>query len=285
MNAIRRAVVAGRFYPADEAGCLEMLRAMRREVRVEGDPIAAVVPHAGWVFSGPTAALAYQVVARKQPETVVIFGAVHTLDRNAASLYPAGRWETPLGPVEVDAELASAVAEVPGVAVAPEAHAQEHSIEVQMPMIRFFLEGAKVLPLSVLPAEMAGEIGAGVARCVSELCRNAVFVASTDLTHYGPSFGFEPAGRGEVGIRWAKEVNDRRLIGLIAEMNATAVVAEAAVNHNACGAGAVAAVIGAAREAGAKRYVELEHTTSAERETDRFSSANSVGYEAGVFVR
>jgi hypothetical protein len=86
-------------------------------------------------------------------------------------------------------------------------------------------------------------------------------------------------------VRWAKEVNDRRFVDLIKALDAEAVVPEAATNHNACGAGAVAAVIAAAREFGAGGYTELEHRTSAEREAGEGGRpVNSVGYEAGVFT-
>ncbi|MFQ5805094.1 MAG: AmmeMemoRadiSam system protein B [Phycisphaerae bacterium] len=285
MPASRQATFAGRFYPAAQQQCDRMLDEMYRPVELERRPLGAVVPHAGWIYSGPTAALALAGVAHARPQTVVIFGAVHVFDANEASLYPNGSWETPLGPLPVDQDLATRVARCRQITIDPDAHQNEHSIEVQLPLIRRILGNVSILPISVRPGRLAAEIGRACAVEIAASDRRVVFLASTDLTHYGPAFGFEPHGRGEAGVRWAKEVNDRRFVDLISALDAEAVVPEAAANHNACGAGAVAAAISAARESGADGYLELEHTTSAERElAEGGRPVNSVGYEAGVFT-
>ena len=141
-----------------------------------------------------------------------------------------------------------------------------------------------ILPIMVRPGPWAEEVGRVCAVAAGELGRRTAFVASTDLTHYGPSFGFEPHGRGERGIRWAKDVNDRRFISLVGELDAEAVVPEATTNRNACGSGAVAATIAAARTAGLDEYSELGHTCSADCDSgERGGSFDSVGYHAGVF--
>ena len=286
MSNVRRPAVAGRFYPATREECVRMLDEMMRPVTVDGQVLGAVVPHAGWVYSGRTAALAISAAALARPETVVVFGAVHTMDPNQASLYPSGAWETPLGRIEIDEELAERFSGSPHIVVDAEAHMYEHSIEVQLPLIQRLMGQARIVALGVRPGLEAPEVGRYCGHVAHEAGRRVVFLASTDLTHYGPHFGFEPQGRGPEGVRWAKEVNDRRLVRLIEQMNAEAIVREAAVNHNACGAGAVAAAVAAVREAGADRYIELEHTTSAEQELEHGGRpTTSVGYEAGVFVK
>jgi len=262
-----------------------MLDEMIRPVEIQRRPVGAIVPHAGWIYSGSTAALALAALSRAQPETVVIFGAMHTLDPNQASLYAGGFWETPLGSLGVDEELAQHVASLPHVTPDPEAHRNEHSIEVQLPLIQHILGEVKILPINVRPGRLAPEIGRACAKEAAQFGRRVVFVGSTDLTHYGPAFGFEPQGRGEPGIRWAKEVNDRRLVELISALDAESVVQEAAENHSACGAGAVAATISAVQELGADHYTELQHATSADLErAEGGRPVNSVGYEAGVFT-
>ncbi len=286
MSPIRPAVFAGRFYPSRKDECLRMIEQMNRPVEVESFPVAGVVPHAGWIYSGSTAMLTYNALRAAAPQTVVVFGAVHTLDRNDASLYPDGSWETPLGAVEIDAALAAELATVDGVVADADAHRGEHSIEVQLPLMLVALGDVRIVPISVRPGPRSAVIGRACAERALRHRSDVVFVASTDLTHYGPNFAFEPAGHGPGGVRWAKEVNDRRFVQLIAEMNEQAIVPEAAVNHNACGSGAVAAAIAAAKVAGATRYIELEHTTSAERDPlGGGPPTMSVGYEAGVFVR
>lgn len=287
MSLIRPPAHAGRFYPADGDECRRMLDSFAMDA-VRGRGLGAVVPHAGWVFSGQTAMKGIAAIAGTEPDTVVIFGAVHRHTREAAALYPAGAWQTPLGPVEVDDELGRAVADVRGVGANAAAHDQEHSIEVQLPLIQWWLPDARILPIMVQPVREAADIGRGVATAIGQVGRRVAYLASTDLTHYGPAFGFEPHGRGEEGVRWAKEVNDRRFVELIERRQATAVVAEATAHQNACGSGAVAALLGAMEVVGAGGYEELAHTCSAEVEAGAWGSGgggrNSVGYHAGVFV-
>jgi hypothetical protein len=284
MVAEREATFAGRFYPEDRDHCERMLEHLLRDV---GGPAAegAIVPHAGWIYSGSTAGLGISAIARKRPATVVIFGAVHVATRHAASLFPAGIWHTPLGSTQIDEELAERMARCPDVMVDAAVHRNEHSIEVQLPLLQRLLPDAQIVPIMVRPGPWAEEVGRCCAREARGLGRVIAFLGSTDLTHYGPSFGFEPHGHGADGIRWAKEINDRRFISLIKDLNAAGVVPEAAVSHNACGAGAVGAAIGAALELGTKRYEELQHATSADYEyAQGLRPVNSVGYHAGAFV-
>jgi AmmeMemoRadiSam system protein B len=285
MATQRNPAVAGRFYPGSPADCQAELSVLLSGIEI-GAAIGAIVPHAGWVYSGRTAARGIAGVAGSKPATVIIFGAVHVLDVNDASLFPEGSWATPIGNLQIDAELAGRIA-LTGLVVKDAApHWNEHSIEVQLPLVQGFIGDAAILPVMVRPGAQAAEVGTACAEAALDLGRRVVFLGSTDLTHYGPMFRFEPHGHGEEGVRWAKEVNDRRFVKLIEELDAKGVVPEAAENHNACGAGAVAATIAAAKVAGATRYRELEHTTSADQElAEGLPVYNSVGYEAGVFER
>jgi len=280
---VRPAAFAGRFYPREAQACEAMFKRMRPQ-KPPPISVGGLVPHAGWIYSGPTAALTIASLAGAEPETVVIFGAVHVLDRNDASLFDSGEWETPIGKLVVDEELARAVARCRHVRIDPQVHAGEHSIEVELPLILGFLGNVRILPLMVRPGPHAAEIGRRVALAAQDLGRRVVFLASTDLTHYGPAFGFEPAGRGEVGVRWAKEVNDRRFLRVVEQFDVDGVVPEASLNRNACGAGAVAATLAALREYTGTRPVELQHTCSAEVERSSGERPlNSVGYASVVF--
>jgi len=284
MGPKRPPAVAGRFYPGTEPECRRMADEFFRAVTSPAG-IGGIVPHAGWVFSGSTAALAIAGVAGAKPETVVIFGAVHGPDPNSASVYSRGEWDTPLGSLQVDEELAARLVALRPIVDDPVPHRYEHAIEVQLPLLKYILPDVRIVPIGVRPGVEAPEVGRICAREVSACGRRVGFLGSTDLTHYGPAFGFEPHGRGAGGIRWAKEVNDRQLVALIQAMDAEAVVPEAAAHRNACGAGAVAATIAAMVELGAGRYEELRHTCSAECEDVGGRDAyNSVGYEAGVFT-
>ncbi|MCK4659517.1 MAG: AmmeMemoRadiSam system protein B [Phycisphaerae bacterium] len=284
---VREPVQAGRFYPAQQAQC-------RREVEahiaqgahpIEGAVWGGIVPHAGWAYSGKVAGEVFATLsAKSQPTTVVLFGAVHRHGGCRAALFPSGSWETPLGPVEVDGRLAERVLGHTNLIVEDAcAHEQEHSIEVQLPFIHHLFPEAKILPIMVPPTAEAVAVGESVAHTVEAYQTRVLLIGSTDLTHYGPSYGFVPEGAGSGGLIWAKEVNDRRMIDLICGLQAEAVVPESQLNHNACGAGAIAATISGTCHLGADRAVLLRHTTSHEV-LSGLGGADAVGYAGIVFA-
>jgi len=285
---IRRPVVAGQFYPADRAGCVRMIEECLPDRLPDDLPeriVAGVVPHAGWVYSGPTAAKVFAAIrARSAPETFVLLSAVHRWGAAWPAVYPSGAWATPLGEAEVDADLAQAVLEEgKGLLVdAPEAHAGEHSTEVQVPFIQHLFPNARILPIMVPSDEGATSVGEVVARAIGAADREVVVVGTTDLTHYGAMYyGFAPAGTGERALEWVR-ANDERLINLMLEMRAEEIVPETEAHRNGCGGGAVAATVAAARALGAERGVLLEYTTS-HHVRPHGPATDFVGYAAVVF--
>ena len=288
---VREPVVAGQFYPGSRAGCLRQIEGMLPAALpkdVPQRPVAGIVPHAGWTFSGPTALAVLEAIrSRRSPKTFVLFGAAHRHGAGHA-LFAQGRWETPLGPIEVDDFLAREILARTGDLVAddPMAHEEEHSLEVQLPFIRHLFPEAKIVPLTVVPDERAAEVGRAVGRTVQTLDADAVCLGSTDLTHYGPAYGFAPRGYGAAAVRWVRQENDRRMVDLMLRLDADAAVAEAARHANACGSGAVAATLAAARQLGAERGILVGYTTSydvLERETGRADPSAVVGYAGVVF--
>jgi hypothetical protein len=164
----------------------------------------------------------------------------------------------------------------------PAAHAQEHSIEVQLPFIQHLFPDARILPVAVPPLDTAPEVGRQVAQVARTLGRRAVAVGSSDLTHYGPRYGMAPAGTGQAALDWT-HANDRALLDLAVQLRAEEIVPEARVHHNACGAGAIAAAIAFAVELGATQGTLLHYTTSHEvMPTGRPS--DMVGYGAVAFT-
>ena len=284
---VRQPVLAGTFYAAAEMRCRDELRdcVAQSPDLLAGVMVGGLVPHAGWRYSGKVAGRVFNALAgSRTPGTVVIFGAVHAVRGRQAALFSSGCWETPIGPVEVDARLAERVLGHTNLILDDAyAHEQEHSIEVQVPFIRHLLPGAKILPIMVPPMPNAAEVGESVARTIQTYRSDAVVIGSTDLTHYGPSFGFTPQGIGPQGLHWAKGVNDRRMIQRILALDAASIVPEAAGHRNACGPGAVAATVAAARMLGADRAVLLEHTNSREVTGDE-SAQDAVGYAGIVFL-
>ncbi len=285
--ATRRPVVAGMFYPADAADARRQVEQALRQAKnaeLPGPIYGGIVPHAGWAFSGPTAAHLFHALSqRPAPQTFVLFGAVHRWGVPGAGVYPEGSWQTPLGTLEVDQELAEALLRLGEgvVARAPQAHEGEHSIEVQLPFLKQLYADARILPIAMPPLRIAMDVGRLVAQAAQATGRHAVAIGSTDLTHYGPRYGMAPAGTGQAALDWMHR-NDRRMIDLIVAMRPEDVLNEAEGHYNACGAGAVAAAITFAQACGAQSGVLLAYTTSHEV-MPLGQPSDMVGYAAVAF--
>lgn len=263
---VRMPTVAGAFYPLQESACREQVRSYLEQVKLPASVVSAwggLVPHAGWVYSGGTAAHVYAVLQRSSVDTVVLLGAVHHWGVTSPAAYPAGAWRTPLGDVTVDDELSEAVVAVSQGVIKSDAraHASEHSIEVQLPFVQMTAPQAKILPIAVPPEPAALEVGSYLAQAVTQTKRRVFVVASSDLTHYGPRYGFAPAGVGERGLEWSRS-NDAHLLDLVISLQAEAVLQTAERQRSACGGGAIASAIVCTKALGATQGVLLHYTTS-----------------------
>ena len=291
---IRQAYRAGSFYEANAAACRQAAQKILQSAQLPKDLpkgiVGGLVPHAGWVFSGRTAAVTLKAMAAaNRLSRVVIFGADHWGIARGGAVYDQGSWQTPLGELPVDAELAAALLKAcPQLHSDERAHAREHSIEVQLPLMQVLQKGIKIVPINVMPSPEAAPIGRAVGEVLARDFPEAGVVGSTDLTHYGPQYGFTPGGMGDAGLEWARE-NDRRVLKLVEMMRAEQIVEESDARRNACGGGAMAAAVAAAAAMGAKQGLLLEYTSSAEvlRQMERLSDgqiSDAVGYAAVVFA-
>jgi AmmeMemoRadiSam system protein B len=296
---IREPVVAGQFYPEDRDTCLTEVRAcLPAEVPREGLPdplLGGLVPHAGWTFSGPLAALVFAAIKYQRPavDTFVIFGAAHGYFGSQPALDGSDAWDTPLGRVSLDAPLRECLRDRGAAVIDSRAHRREHSIEVQVPFIQFLFPNARILPVIVPANDSAVSLGGATAAAAGRGARadaaskpaSVVFIGSTDLTHYGPRYGFTPMGVGTEALGWASNVNDRQFIDLALALEPQRLLANALENGNACGPGAAAAALAAAHHLGARQSVLLAHTNSNEVMLREMGTASreSVGYAAIVF--
>jgi AmmeMemoRadiSam system protein B len=247
--------------------------------------VAGLVPHAGWVYSGPVAARVFAAIhAQAAPDTFVLLSATHRWGASRPAVYAHGRWATPLGEVEVDEELAMAILKAGAglLTKAPGAHSDEHSAEVQVPFIQHLFPEAKILPILIPPDEEAARVGEVIGQTLHASEKPTVVIGTTDLTHYGQMYyGFAPAGTGEPALEWVR-TNDERVINLILAMRAEEIVTETAAHRNACGGGAIAGTVAAARTMGAKEGRLLEYTTS-HHIMPRGPATDFVGYAAILF--
>ncbi|OHB59329.1 MAG: AmmeMemoRadiSam system protein B [Planctomycetes bacterium RBG_13_46_10] len=287
----RKPIVADQFYPGQRNSCIseieECLQARAVGQSLPEKIVAGIVPHAGWFFSGSTAAMVFSAIKQRQKEitTFIIFGAAHGYFGPMAALDDSESWETPLGDAAVDTDLAEQLVNKKLAVKNSSAHRGEHSIEVQVPFIQYLFPNAQILPIIVPPGEKAILLGESIGDIITELGKTIICIGSTDLTHYGPRYGFTPVGIGPDAIRWAGEVNDRKFTDLALKMDPKGMLASAAENCNACGPGAAAATIAAAKRLGKNTGQLLKHTNSNEvmlRKMGR-SSTDSVGYAAIIY--
>jgi AmmeMemoRadiSam system protein B len=288
----RKPIVAGQFYPGQHYSCVDQINeCLDARTLCDSLPetiVAGIVPHAGWIYSGSLAALVFSAIRQQHEKvhTFVLFGAAHRYYGSSPALYDKGAWETPLGDAAIDEEMADAVMSKGTAILDPDAHGAEHSIEVQVPFVQYLFAGAKILPILVPPTEKAIGLGESVGEIIAQdEQRRIICLGSTDLTHYGLYHDFTPKGIGEKALEWAKDVNDKKFIDSALRLDATALLAGAARNRNACGPGASAATVAAARVLGCRRGLLLAHATSHEiiRERMGTTSTDSVGYAAIVF--
>jgi len=269
-QGVRKAMFAGTFYDGDKAtlaariegylGAVSELPAIPGEVR------ALICPHAGYVYSGPTAAYAYKLVQGKPYETVIIIGTSHQYALDGASIYLKGAFETPLGIVSVDEELASAIAKASGFSYVAEAHAKEHSVEVQVPFIQKALPAAKIVPivLGYPTRRNVYSLAEGIAKACGE--KKVLIVASTDLSHY--------LSKAEANSL------DAKTISLVKNINADTLIAKCASGENImCGGGGVAATLIALKKAGQPQVAVLRYSDSSDASGDE---VHVVGYLAAA---
>jgi AmmeMemoRadiSam system protein B len=301
---IRGAAVAGQFYPGIRQKCLvevnqylfarpihagptELLKSPALPAKI----VAGIVPHAGWVFSGDLAGMVFNAIkqANGDVDTFVIFGAAHRYHGAAPAVYDTGKWQSPLGLIDIDQPLAEAIIAGTIARSDPDGHLAEHSIEVQVPFIQYLFPEAKIVPIIVPAGAQAELLGTQVGRIITAQAdrtdKRIVCIASTDLTHYGPGYGFAPAGAGQSGIAWAKGVNDREFIAAAVAMRPETLQKHALEHFSACGPGAAAAAVAAAKQLSCKTGILLGHTTSSEVLMEKFNelSTESVGYAAIVY--
>ena len=258
---VRPPAVAGRFYPSDPIELRRLITDLLADVpRAAGPaPKALIAPHAGYPYSGPIAASAYArlIPARGQIERIVMLGPSHYVALNGLATTSAEAFATPLGVVPVDVSAVREVRSLPQVRELEEAHAQEHSLEVQLPFLQTVLSDFTLVPLTV---------GSASADDISEVLDRlwggpeTRFVISSDLSHY---FDFQTARRLDRATAEAIEALKPAGIG----------------EERACGRMPICGLLQAARRHGLRAHtVDLRSSGDTAGPRDKV-----VGYGAFVF--
>jgi AmmeMemoRadiSam system protein B/AmmeMemoRadiSam system protein A len=269
---VREAVWAGQFYDSD-AGQLaarieRFLRNVPPQPDLQGEIKGLIVPHAGYVYSGQTAAYAYSLVKGKPYDTVVIIGPSHRFGFKGCSIYPKGGFRTPLGTAVVDEALAAELMKRAGFKFIPEAHQAEHSVEVQVPFVQTVLPGAKIVPV-VMGFPETWTVNA-LAAALDSACagKKVLVIASTDMSHYLTKDKANAA--------------DAKTIELIKALKASQIERKLEAEENIlCGGSPVAAVILYAGKRGPARAEILKYSDSAEAGGE---VSHVVGYVSAALV-
>lgn len=261
MVRTRAPAVAGAFYPSDPGELRTVVETLLgRAVVQEGPaPRALVVPHAGYIYSGPVAASAYAQLLphRDTCRRVVLLGPAHHVPLHGMALPGVDEFISPLGPVPLD-RAAIAALDQPGITVDAEAHRLEHSLEVQLPFLQITLGTFELVPLVVGLAD-SGAV-ASVIDALWDLPSTLV-VVSSDLSHY---LGYAEAQARDRGTCRSVEAMDPAGID----------------PSDACGAGPLKGLLAAAERRGlAVRTLDLRNSGDTAGSRDRV-----VGYGAWMFT-
>jgi AmmeMemoRadiSam system protein B len=272
-GSIRKSIIAGSWYPGNA-------NTLRREIQkyldgaeppeVKGKTAALVSPHAGYIYSGPVAAYGYKILKKGEFDRVVIVGPSHRAYFRGVALFGEGGFETPLGVVETDADLSASLAgTAEAIRTMPDAHVQEHSIEIQLPFLQIVLGGFRFVP--VLMGDQSRSVCEVLARAIAPALADGktLLVASSDLSHYRP---YDSA----VKI-------DRVVLNRIEGIDAEGLLDDLESGRaEACGGGPVAVAMMVAKRLQAGNSKVLKYANSGDVSGDR---SGVVGYVSAVFSK
>jgi len=267
---IRNPVVAGQFYPASKQDLKNQIETFINQKTLKSEAIACMLPHAGYIYSGKVAA---NTVSRiKIKDTVVLLGPNHTGLGAEFGIMTEGTWVTPLGELNIDSALAKQILKHSKLLEDdPLAHASEHSLEVELPILQYFKNDFKIVPISLLSDNITAlkEIGSAIALSIKEtgIGKSTLIVASSDMTHYEPQA--EAQKKDNEAIKAILDLDEDKLVEKIMHLHISM-----------CGYAPVVAMLSAAKILGAKKSELVMYQTSGDVTGDKSSV---VGY-AGIII-
>ena len=267
---LRKPVVSGRFYPARAPELTKQIESFIDKTALKSEAIACMLPHAGYTYSGLVAA---QTVSRiKIKDKIVLLGPNHTGLGAAFSIQAQGTWQTPLGEIEIDSDLAKAILKNSKYLEEDSiAHAQEHSLEVELPVLQYFKKSFQIVPICILSdeADKLEEIGQAIAAAIKETKQenSVLIVASSDMTHYEPQD--QASAKDKAAIQAILKLDIPALTKTVRDLNISM-----------CGYAPVSAMLSCAKLLGAKKGELVKYQTSGDVTGD---TSSVVGY-AGIII-
>lgn len=271
MGKVRKSILAGSWYPGDPVVLRSDITGYFQKAstpELQGNVVGLVVPHAGYIYSGQVAAHAYKLVRDHKYDAVILVGPSHRVAFGGVSIFSEGAFETPLGVVPVDENLASAMKRASSMIIDfPAAHTQEHSLEIQLPFLQVALKDLSFIPLVMgdQSAATCRELASVIGQVARD--RHLLLVASSDLSH----FHNDREAQKLDGVA-LKYIQDSDVEGLLDSLTRD--------KTEACGGGPIAAVMLAAQKLGARHAALLKYANSGDVTGDKSSV---VGYTSAVY--
>jgi MEMO1 family protein len=273
MVTLRKSVIAGSWYPGNPSVLIRHIEAFLNSIpdaETEGEIVALIAPHAGYIYSGQVAAYAYKGIFRKKYDAVIIIGPSHRTSFHGVSIFSSGGYETPLGIVPIAVELANQIKKNSKfVSDIPVAHLQEHSIEIQLPFLQYVLGNFSFIPLVMGDQSASTCQDLAQAICDSMQGMKVLIVASSDLSHF---HGYNEATKlDSIVLQYLK---DSDALGLLDSLGSE--------NAEACGGGPMAVAMLVAGKCGASHARVLKYANSGDVSGDKSSV---VGYVAAIYYK
>lgn len=283
---IRKPAVAGRFYDADPEGLRDTVSSFLKDkasAAPAGEIKGLLAPHAGYAYSGPTAAAAYALMGGASFDTVYILGTGHNVPLDGGAILPSGVFSTPLGELEVDEEAAAELlADKELFLASARAHEREHAIEVQLPFLQSLPRPPrKIVPLLFNADDLDKLLAAGRAIGRAAARRKALVCVSSDLSHYPPAEVAVISDRAALES-YAMAVRNGDPSYFDTSLRLLESKAGAEMDTAACGRAAMIAGAAACLEMGANDFRLAEYVHSGMVSGD---DSGVVGYGSGLFMR
>ncbi len=274
---LRKRMLPPGWYPDSKERILDMIRCWNKDVVIsQKTGVAGVAPHAGWTFSGGIAASVFQYL-KPDPDTVIIIGG-HLPEGAGIYIALEDGFQTPLGNLQADRAMVEALQE--RMAVKPDLF-EDNTVEIQLPLVKYFMPDAEIVWIRVEHSKTSIALGKMIKETADELEKSVVVIGSTDLTHYGPSYGFSTHGSGEKAVEWVKKTNDRIFIEAMVHLHLEEALDVSRINRSACSAGGAVAAGAFARGTGIEKGIVTAYGTS----YDIHPSDSFVGYTGIVYSK
>ena len=256
---IRTPAVAGMFYPNEKKELKKLIKdcflhsfgpGNTPPSNIKKKIFGVICPHAGYTYSGPIACNSFYEISSDLPELFIIIGPNHwSIGSNVATMIDC-KWQTPLGEVEVDSEIAEEISKITQIIEIDNfSHSREHSLEVQIPMLQEIATNFKIVPIALInqSKEIAIQVGSAVAKIAKK--KKVMIIGSSDFTHYEPN---EFAHKQDAAlIEPILKLDVDRFYDVLQERDVSA-----------CGYGAIASTMVACKEMGATKGELLKYATS-----------------------